>query len=154
MASSRPRHGLWQRTRQWLLRRLRHKSLAAVPAHLRIGIEGEQAALFELAHRGYTVVARRWTSSRLRGDIDLIGWNGDHLCFIEVKTRSTRDLYPAESAVDDHKRRTLRNLARAYLRAFPEDQRKTIPVRFDVISVYVSGPTPQFDLFPGAFGWD
>jgi putative endonuclease len=151
--TTKPAH-LWLSLQESLLNRLQKNAQLSVPAHLRIGLQGEQAALFELARRGYTVVARRWTSARLRGDVDLIAWHGESLCFIEVKTRSTRDLHPAESAVDDHKRRTLRNLARAYLRAFPEAQRRTIPVRFDVVSVYLSGSTPQFDFFPAAFGWD
>ena len=142
------------KTQEFVLRHLQQKNPAAIPSHLRTGLQGEQAALFELARRDYTVVARRWTSTRLRGDIDLIAWHGDSLCFVEVKTRSTRDIRPAESAVDDHKRRTLRNLARAYLRAFPEAHRRTIRVRFDVLSVYLAGPAPEFDIFPGAFGWD
>ena len=137
-----------------MLNQLQRKNPAAIPPHLRTGLKGEQAALFELARRNYTVVARRWTSTRLRGDVDLIAWHGDWLCFVEVKTRSARDIRPAESAVDDQKRRILRDLARAYLRAFPEAHRKMIPVRFDVISVYLAGQTPEFDIFPGAFGWD
>ena len=69
-----------------------------------------------------------------------------------MKTRTARDLTPAESAVDEDKRRMLRSLARAYLRAFPERERPTIPIRFDVISVYAVGGAMEFDLFPDAFG--
>jgi len=122
-------------------------------AHLETGLRGERAALFELRRRGVTVVARRWTSARMRGDVDLIGWDGDQLCFVEVKTRTARDLRPAESAVDEDKREMLRGLARIYLRTFPEQERRTIPVRFDVVSVYAIGGTTKFDFFPGAFGW-
>jgi len=99
------------------------------------------------------VVARRWTSTRMRGDVDLIGWDGDRLCFVEVKTRTARDMKPAEAAVDEDKREMVRGLARAYLRTFPERERRTIPVRFDVVSVYAIGGTNEFDFFPGAFGW-
>jgi putative endonuclease len=123
-------------------------------AHLQTGLKGERAAMFELRRRGYTVVARRWTSSRLRGDIDLIAWHGDSLCFVEVKTRTAHDIAPAESAVDEDKRRTLRKLARAYLRSFPEKERDRIPTRFDVVSVYVIGGATEFALFADAFRWD
>jgi len=40
---------------------------------------------------------------------------------IEVKTRTARDLTPAEVAVDSHKRSTLRRLARQYARQLPLD---------------------------------
>ena len=59
-------------------------------AHLATGLRGELEALFELRKIGYTVVARRWKGTKLRGDVDLIGWEGDCLCFIEVKTRTER----------------------------------------------------------------
>lgn len=125
----------------------------ATAPHLAVGLRGELAALFELRRRGYVVVARRWTSAKMRGDLDLIAWDGDRLCFVEVKTRTTRGLNPAESAVDEDKRRMLRGLARIYLRTFPEPERKTIPVRFDVVSVYALGGATEFEIFEGAFGW-
>jgi putative endonuclease len=99
------------------------------------------------------VVARRWTSARVRGDVDLIGWDGEWLCFVEVKTRTARDLTPAETAVDENKRRMVRGLAGAYLRTFPESERRSIPVRFDVVSVYLIDGTAEFEVFKGAFGW-
>lgn len=125
----------------------------ATAAHLTTGLLGERAALFELKRRGYKVVARRWTSTRVRGDVDLIAWDRGCLCFIEVKTRTARDMNPAESAVDDAKRETLRNMARAYLRTFPQTERATTPVRFDVVSVYSIHGTNEFEIFKEAFGW-
>lgn len=145
---------LWIDAQEWGCRRLNRVSHSPVAPHLQLGLDGERAAFFELGRRGYTVVARRWTSSRLRGDVDLIAWYEDCLCFIEVKTRSAQDFAPAESAVDQEKRRTLRRLARAYLRSFPEKQRDSIATRFEVISVYLLGGAPRFQFFPAAFGWE
>jgi putative endonuclease len=102
---------------------------------------------------GYTVVARRWRNAKLWGDIDLIGWDGEGLCFIEVKTRGGRDAMAAESAVDREKQDMLRKMARAYLRGFPEKLRAEVPVRFDVMSVYLLPTGVEFDLYRGAFGW-
>ena len=85
--------------------------------------------------------------------MDLIGWDGDLLCFVEVKTRTARDLSPAESAVDEEKRVMVRNLARAYLRALPETERGMGRVRFDVVSVYSMGGASEFEVFQNAFGW-
>ncbi|MGB8732201.1 MAG: YraN family protein, partial [Candidatus Sulfotelmatobacter sp.] len=73
------------------------------PPHQRTGRRGEEAAYFHLRRLGYTMVARNFRSTRCRGEIDLIGWDKDILCFVEVKTRSTRDVKPGEAAVDRHK---------------------------------------------------
>jgi len=145
---------MWINTQEWAARQLDRISRTSLAPHLETGLAGERAALFELGRRGYIVVARRWTSSRLRGDLDLIAWQGDHLCFIEVKSRTAHDLAPAESAVNEDKRRTVRKLARAYLRSFPARERDRIPIRFDVVSVYLLGGKPEFALFQCAFGWD
>ncbi|MBT9333313.1 YraN family protein [Paracidobacterium acidisoli] len=125
-------------------------------AHLDTGERGERAAYFRLRRMGYTVVARGWRTGRAPGDLDLIAWEGETLCFIEVKTRTTREVATAESAVDEHKRKTLRRLARHYLRRLPgEEMREETPVRFDVLSIYFEeGKTAEFELFRGAFGWE
>ena len=123
-----------------------------LPPHLAVGIEGEDAAFWYLRRKGYTVVARRWSSGDIPGDVDLIGWDGPVLCFIEVKTRTARDIRPAEVAVNSHKRAVLRRLARRYVRQLP--QKAAPPTRFDVISMYlVDGEENQIEHFEGAFDW-
>ena len=122
-------------------------------AHLATGLRGEREALSELRKMGYTVVARRWKNTKLRGDIDLIGWEGNYLCFIEVKTRSERGAVSAMFSVDADKQQMLHKMARAYLRNFPEKHRRDIPVRFDVVSVYLQPSGTEFDVYRGAFGW-
>jgi putative endonuclease len=144
---------LWIDAQERMLVRLERMRTSTMAPHLRTGLNGEQAALFELRRRGVVVVARRWTSAKMRGDLDLIGWDGQTLCFYEVKTRTKRDMTPAESAVDDLKREMVRGLARAYLKTFPESERKTIPVRFDVVSVYALSDRAEFEIFKGAFDW-
>ena len=61
-----------------------------------LGDRGEEAAYFHLRKKGCMVVARRWRSSRQPGDLDLVCWEGDTLCFVEVKTRSRFDVATAE----------------------------------------------------------
>jgi len=121
------------------------------PIHLVTGRRGELAAFFYLRGQGYIVVARGWRSGRLRGDIDLIAWETDTLCFIEVKTRTTRDVATAEAAVDEDKRRTLRCLARSYMRQLPIPETSA---RFDILSIYFEKEkAAEFELFRGAFDW-
>jgi putative endonuclease len=88
----------------------------AAPHHLGTGRRGEDEAYFHLQRAGYSIVARNWRVAGPKGEIDLISWDADVLCFIEVKTRTTRDVKPAEAAVDHAKQRELRAMARAYLR--------------------------------------
>lgn len=133
------------------LAKLRGRSQAA---HLATGVAGEREALFHLRKLGYTIVAHRWRTPKSPGDVDLIGWDGDSLCFVEVKTRTVHDpTEPAESAVDDTKRRLMRRIARTYLRRFPRELRDKVPVRFDVLSVYLQPSGNEFELYRGAFGW-
>jgi putative endonuclease len=125
---------------------------ASQPAHLLTGIEGEEAACFHLLGKGYTVVARRWSAGNQPGDLDLVAWQGPLLCFLEVKTRTARDLTPAETAVDFHKRNVLRRVARQYIRQLPGSPAPQ--ARFDVISVYLEpGKPAEFMHFESAFGW-
>jgi len=149
---------LWIDAQEWLLGRMvglsaRMRRGPAMAPHLVTGLDGELAAYFQMKRLGYRVVARRWTNPRMRGDVDLIGWDGGCLCFVEVKTRSERDSTPAESAVDEDKREMVRGLARAYLRALHETERATVQVRFDVVSVYSIQGITEFEVFHGAFGW-
>lgn len=167
-------------------RRRKGNSEAAEPAHasesshLRTGRRGEEAAYFSLRRLGYVMVARNWRSPRHRGEIDLIGWDGDVLCFIEVKTRTTRDVKPAEAAVDNEKQRELSRMALDYLRrassrrssagrrrqmlrpaqgcgnpTAPESATSGSfpPFRFDIVSVYYenSRSSPVITLFRNAF---
>ena len=129
---------------------MRRGRAAYLPAHLAIGLAGEDAASFHLRRKGYTVVARRWASGDVPGDVDLIAWQSSLLCCVEVKTRSVRDATPAHAAVDEDKRRIVRRLARRYLRQLPL---ATPPeIRFDVVSVYlIPGQPTQLQHFEGAF---
>jgi putative endonuclease len=141
-------------TQQLLLRAIDAitRKLGCTPAtapHLATGARGEEAALFHLRRNNYTIIARQWRSTKLRGDIDLIGWDGPTLCFIEVKTRTSRDFGPAEFAVDDEKQRMLRRMARAYLRRC--DNADDLDVRFDVVSVYLSGETAECEVLKDWF---
>lgn len=120
-------------------------------AHLVTGRRGERAAYFYFRRRGFVVVARGWRSGIVRGDLDLIAWESDTLCFVEVKTRTTRAVATAETSVDEDKRRNLRRLARHYLKQLSSFD---VPVRFDILSIYFEeGKPADFDLFRGAFEW-
>ncbi len=120
-----------------------------IPAHQRVGRQGEEDAYFYLRRRGYTIIARNFRSPNHRGELDLVGWQQDVLCFIEVKTRTSRDVKPAEAAVDRDKQRELSLVAHDFLRHLPGSCQS----RFDVLSVYYEHgrARPSFELFQNAF---
>jgi putative endonuclease len=120
------------------------------PAHQITGRRGEEDAYFYLRRRGYVIVARNFRTARHPGEIDLIGWDKDVLCFVEVKTRTTHDVKPAAAAVDRAKRRAIRIVIRDYLRLLPERQFPDPPQwRFDVVTVYYEAHrgNPTIELF-------
>ena len=120
-------------------------------SHLAVGELGEEAAYFHLRKQGRMVVARRWRSSRQPGDLDMVTWEGETLCFVEVKTRSSHDIATAESAVDADKRRMIRRMARLYMSGLREQPRQ---VRFDIVSIYYhDGASAEIRVIPGAFSW-
>ena len=134
------------RSLDWLAQRL--LPIEESPEHLQVGVRGEEDAYFYLRTLGYRMVAQNYRSPNHEGEIDLIGWDHDVLCFIEVKTRRTRDVKAAAAAVDRHKRREIAQVALEFLR-------QGAPLcqwRFDVVSVYYDGcnPHPQIDWFRNA----
>ncbi|HXP46511.1 MAG TPA: YraN family protein [Terriglobales bacterium] len=118
------------------------------PPHLVTGRRGEEEAYFYLRRMGYVIVARNYRSRRRPSEIDLVGWDGEVLCFIEVKTRTTREVKPAEAAVDVEKQRDLRGMAHEYMRRVSGSPAH----RFDILSIYIlDGADPEFTLFKNAF---
>lgn len=144
----------------WLLRlimqalRLAQRALPQPrTAHLRTGRQGETEAYLFLRGEGYRIVATNFRVPQNRGEIDLVAWDGEVLCFVEVKTRTGKGLVPPEAAVGAAKKSHIRSVARSYLRRLPSEQDPTC--RFDVVSVIYAeaGSRPTLKLIKGAFSW-
>src|SRR2546430_11005001 len=82
------------------------------PEHQRTGRKGEEDAYFYLSKLGYVMVARNFRSPPRHDEIDIIGWHKNVLCFIEVKTRTTHNVKPAESAISAENLKDLIYVAR------------------------------------------
>jgi putative endonuclease len=117
-----------------------------------LGQLGESYAASYLDQIGYRLVAANFTlpvGRNLRGaiinaEIDLIGYDGDTLCFIEVKTRSSDWFAPPEVNVDLRKRRQITRAARVYRQMLGIENE---PHRYDVVTVVINdNPTPQIEL--------
>ena len=79
------------------------------------GTWGEALAAEYLRQRGCRLAAHSYHCRF--GEIDLIVWDGDVLCFVEVKTRRAGSLTPPEAAVTPQKFRALTRAAVRYLAA-------------------------------------
>jgi len=114
------------------------------PAHLALGRRGEALASAYLEQQGYAIVAANFTlpvGRNLRGvivssEIDLVAYEDQTLCFVEVKTRASDWFAPPEANVDRRKQRQITRAARAYRRIFGLEE---VPFRFDVVSVVLPG---------------
>ncbi|MFQ5926230.1 MAG: YraN family protein [Terriglobia bacterium] len=120
------------------------------PRARRTGIRGETFAYWFLRRHGYLLVRRNYRVPNRHGEIDLIGWDGSVLAFIEVKTRISEGPLPPEAALTAEKRKELRAMAREYLR-----RRHLQPAsyRFDLVAIVAPpGCVPTVRLHKGVFG--
>lgn len=132
--------GWWQR--------FRSQAASALPAHLVKGERGEDAAARFLRRRGYKILTRRFHGRH--GEIDLVARDGAVLAFVEVKTRGSDRFGAAADAVTREKQMHLASCAKEYLRLLGNPR---IPVRFDVVEVYMdeTGTVGEVRLIQGAF---
>jgi putative endonuclease len=117
------------------------------------GIRGETFAYWYLRRQGYTIIARNFKMSGIKGEIDLIGFDGKVLAFVEVKTRAGTSPVQAlpEDAVNTEKRRHLSRMARQFL---AERRISQAPCRFDVLAIEARpGHRPAVRLHKNAFAY-
>src|SRR5271165_3903257 len=55
---------------------------------LAIGALGERYAYRYLRRIGYIFITRNYTPARSKGELDLVGYDGETLAFVEVRTRA------------------------------------------------------------------
>lgn len=116
------------------------------------GALGESYAAAYLEQLGYRLVAANFTlpvgrnrrGAIINAEIDLIAYDGDTLCFIEVKSRTSDRFAPPQVNVDLRKRRQITRAARVYRQMLGiKDQ----PYRYDVVTVILADDsTPQIEL--------
>jgi len=117
----------------------------------RTGVRGETFAYWYLRRHGYVFVARNYKVPGMKGEIDLIGYDGEILAFVEVKTRSCddKDAGLPEDAVNKAKRHVISRMARAFLRT-TRTHREIY--RFDILAIESRrGKRPVVRLHKDAF---
>jgi len=118
----------------------------------RTGVRGETFAYWYLRKLGYVFVARNYTPrGGARGEVDLIGYDGDTLAFVEVRTRTIGENLTAlpELSVTTAKQHVVARTAQRFL---AERHVKDIPLRFDVLAIdNIPGSPPEVRLHKDAF---
>lgn len=95
-----------------------------------LGKSGEEVAIEYLKKKKYKIVNKGFRF--LRGEIDIIAYDGDTLVFVEVKTRKSFRFTQPEESVTPAKRKQLRRVAQGYLL---REHIQDIECRFDVLSL-------------------
>jgi putative endonuclease len=115
----------------------------AVSPHLELGRHGEELAAAYLLQQGYRIVAanfvipvgRNRLGAIISVEMDLVAYDGDTLCFVEVKSRESGWFAEPQVNVDRRKQRQIARAARAYQRTFDLSGE---PYRFDVVTVVMA----------------
>lgn len=130
----------------------------AFAPHVALGRRGETLAAAFLERAGYALVASNFelpVGRNLRGaivnaEIDLVAYEGETLCFVEVKTRASDWFAAPEQNVDRRKQRQITRAARVYRRTFGLT---AAPYRYDVVSIVLPpatdaqhAPNPRIEL--------
>ena len=124
-----------------------HQSKSIAARRQELGQRGERFAVHVLQSHGYCIEK---TNVRFPvGEIDIIAWDGQTLCFVEVRSASSMQWGGPFASVTDRKRRRLIRAAQWYLQRL-----RVLPMetRFDVVGIQWDGQSrPSAELLKGAF---
>jgi putative endonuclease len=123
---------------------------------LELGRRGETLAAAYLQQLGYRIVAsnfalpvgRNRLGVPINVEIDLVAYQGETLCFVEVKSRASDWFAPPQVNVDRRKQRQIARAARAYRRMFDLVGE---PYRYDVVTIVFGdeadvGQSPKIEV--------
>jgi putative endonuclease len=110
------------------------------------GREAEALAAAFLEERGFEVIARNHRTRR--GEVDLVCREGDLLCFVEVRSRTSGAQGGPEETVGPRKARRVVAAATDWAMRNGGAERA---IRFDVVAVAFGEGAPRITHFPAAF---
>jgi putative endonuclease len=121
------------------------------------GMRGETFAYWYLRRHGYVIIARNFQVPGIHGELDLVGYDGDVLAFIEVKLRTYHEKDSAklglpEDAITPAKKKNLIRMAKNFMTTWRIREARC---RFDVLAIESeAGHAPRARLHKDAFGAD
>ena len=119
----------------------------------RTGVRGETYGYWYLRQLGYVFVARNYLPHGSKGELDLVGYDGETLAFVEIRTRTVGKggSLPAlpELSVTRGKQAILVRTAQRFL---ADRHLRDCPTRFDVLAIdNIPGCRPVVRLHKDAF---
>jgi len=115
------------------------------------GVRGETYAYWYLRNAGYIFVAKNYTPRGIKGELDMVGYDGKTLAFVEVRTRTVKEDATAlpELSITKDKQHLVVRTAQRFL---AERHVGESPVRFDVVAIdNHPGKPPVVRLHKDAF---
>ena len=120
----------------------------------RTGTRGETYGYWYLRRHGYVFVAKNYMPAGAKGELDLVGYGGQTLAIVEIRTRTIPDHSPPlptmpELSVTQSKQTVLVRTAQRFL----SDRRlRDCPTRFDILAIdNIPGQSPVVRLHKDAF---
>jgi len=118
----------------------------------RRGLLGETYGYWYLRRQGYVFIAKNYMPQGAKGELDLVGYDGETIAFVEIRTRTVREDIsglPELSVVSYAKQSVLVRTAQRFL----ADRRlHDCPTRFDVLAIdNIPGRPPEIRLHKDAF---
>ena len=96
-----------------------------------IGTEMELRASDFLEKQGFQILERNFQCRT--GKIDIVAWERNTLCFLEVKYRQNQHYGSPFAAITPHKQKTIRQVAAHYMLTHHISQ--NTPCRFDAVGI-------------------
>lgn len=103
---------------------------------------GEKVAAEYVRKLGYKILTINFRYGRF-GEIDIVALDGEYICFIEVKTRSSLTFGTPSEAVGKRKQENIIKIAQVYLK---KNNLLEHCARFDIIEVLVSKSGGQLEI--------
>lgn len=117
--------------------------------NLFLGRKGEEEAVNLLKENGYKILLRNYKTKL--GEIDIIAFEKDTYCFVEVKTRNSLRFGSPSEALSGFKQR---QISKAALKFLKENNLLGKKARFDVVSIIYADDKAKLDLIKNAFELD
>ena len=109
-------------------------------SHYELGKDGEVRAHEYLESHGYRIIVNNYISPY--GEIDVIAEKKKTICFVEIKTRSSKAYGEPREAVENRKQRKIIQTAEHYIQAIKP---RAKAFRFDVVELMYDMQAKKFD---------